>query len=382
MAQPSPYTPGIVASEVPGRDRQLSFYSERAQFIGALGRFAGRITVHQAARGVGKTSLLRKAQSKFEAAGIDTVWITANSDDKLIEVLRLELANKLPKSEQVKRNTKNGIENVTVGVGTSGTGVRASLKPNSSSSLTSLLKSDIKNTALHSANNGKHGIVILVDELQSADPVSLRAIAHAWQELVSEEHPPAAGFFAAGLPGTQELVVKAVTFSERFAFVPLPNLDDAGVADALLSAAQRQGVSWEKSALNLAVDNSGGYPYKVQLIGDETWQEAGYPDSGYTITQADVENALPETERQMYTLFAARWRSASRKQREIITAIAELGGENVRRSDIATHLGVSSNSISVPRDKLIASGIIESTGHGEVSFTVPGFTEYVLRERD
>jgi hypothetical protein len=108
--------------------------------------------------------------------------------------------------------------------------------------------------------------------LQSADPVSLRTIAHAWQELASEPTPPAAGLFAVGLPGTQEQINRAVTFSERYAFMPLPNLEPAGVADALISAAEAQGVNWEVPALNFAVEQANGYPYKVQLIGDETWR--------------------------------------------------------------------------------------------------------------
>jgi len=382
MSQPSPYTPGAVARDVPGRAQQLSFYNERAQYIGTLGKFSGRITVHQAARGVGKTSLLRQVQRQFEDAGFETIWITANPDDSLLASLQQELTHHLPRTNQLQRSAKGNIDNVSIGVGTSGTGVRANLKPKSASSPTKALRQDIAGAGAATLASGKKGLAIFVDELQSADAVSLRTIAHSWQELASEEVPPAAGFFAAGLPGTQELVNKAVTFSERYAFMPLPNLDQAGVAAALISAAERQSVTWEQAALNYAIEQSGGYPYKVQLIGDEVWRTAGFPDTGYMITLADVENAIPEINRQMDTLFSSRWRSASRKQREILTAIAELGGHSVRRSDIAAHLGVTSNSISVTRDKLLSSGVIEATAHGEVSFTVPGFTEYVLRERD
>jgi hypothetical protein len=380
VSQPSPYTPGVVAREVSGRAKQLSYYAERAQFIGALGRFSGRISVHQAARGVGKTSLLRQAQQVFEAAGLETIWLTASPEKSLLTDLQLELAKKLTRGKKLQNTVLGSVDSVSVGVGTSGTGVKATLK--TPGAVQKSLLTLVNETVSAITGSGSKGLGIFIDELQSADATSLRTIAHAWQELASEKDPPAAGLFAAGLPGSQDMINRAVTFSERYAFIPLPNLDVAGVADALKTPAARLGVTWSIEALNLAVDESGGYPFKVQLLGDEAWKAAGYPDFGYEITTANLLAAVPEVAHQMKSLYSARWRLASRKQREIIGAIAALGGANVKRFQIAEYLGVTSNSISVFRDKLLAAGIIEATDHGEVSFTVPGFTEYVLRERD
>ncbi len=54
----------------------------------------------------------------------------------------------------------------------------------------------------------------------------------------------------------------------------------------------------------------------------------------------------------------------------------------MKRDDIAAHLGVTTQAISVPRDRLLSKGIIDATRHGRLSFTVPGFTEYILEQGD
>lgn len=82
----------------------------------------------------------------------------------------------------------------------------------------------------------------------------------------------------------------------------------------------------------------------------------------------------------METLFRSRWRSASPKQRELLSAIAELGGRDVKREDIAARLGVTTQSLSMARDGLLRRGIIDANRHGRVSFTVPGFTEWLLEQ--
>jgi hypothetical protein len=49
----------------------------------------------------------------------------------------------------------------------------------------------------------------------------------------------------------------------------------------------------------------------------------------------------------------------------------------VARSAVATRMGRTSRAVSMPRDRLLDKGIIESAGHGLLRFTLPGFTDYV-----
>jgi len=53
---------------------------ERLSYMIDLRRLVGRIRVDVAARGIGKTSLLREVQRRAEARGALTLWVTAGED--------------------------------------------------------------------------------------------------------------------------------------------------------------------------------------------------------------------------------------------------------------------------------------------------------------
>lgn len=382
--QISPYTPGEVADTVPGRAKQLAVYEEKAQRIGTLGEFIARVRVDYAARGVGKTSLLREAERIFARHGIAAIWITANEDENLLLTILDEMRKLVPPSKA--GDVLSYIDSATLTLDAGVVKGSVTVKPKKNDAVTAAASSSKAFIAAFEKvtrvliDEGRNGVVILVDEIQSADKPSLRAIANAWQEMKSSPSRVPSGLFSVGLPGSQDHINSAVTFSERFDFSELFDLDDGGVVTALADPAHTRGVSWERSALQVAVTEAKGYAYKVQLIGDEAWKTAGYPDPGSTITAEHVIEAMSQVEIHMETLFRARWRSASSKQRELLSAIAELGGRDVKRDDIATRLGVTTHSISMARDGLLRRGIIDANRHGRVSFTVPGFTEWILEQ--
>lgn len=379
MNQPSPYTPGVVAKSVPGRRAQLRFYTQRAEEIVSLGRFIGRVRVDHAARGVGKTSLLREAERIFTRQGAATVFVTANEDENLLGTIAAELQALLPAAQRRAAEIVELVESVSFSVGAGPVRTSVTVRPGAAASASA--GKTFKRLLKKVTEQLGRGVVVLVDEVQSADKPSLRAIAQGWQELASDDDPPAAGMFFVGLPGSVDHIVSAATFAERFSFQPLLGIDEAGSAEALVLPAQALGVTWEPEALRLAVSSTNGYPYKVQLMGEAAWEAAGEPDPQQRLTVENVNAALPSVDKQMRTLFTARWRSASVKQRELMVAIAELGGVDVKREDIARRLGVDTKVISVPREKLLQKGLIDANRHGYVSFTLPGFTEYVLEQR-
>lgn len=382
MPQPSPYTPGEVAKQVPGRATQLAFYTERAQLISQLGQFIGRVRVDYAARGVGKTSLLREAQRIFDRHEITTIWVTANEDEVLARTVLGELRKSLPQGRRTLDTVKESIDNATMTIGWGPLKGTVTVKPGAvaTASASKALLGVLRDVTASIVEAGGAGLVILVDEVQSADQPSLRALALAWQEMASVPVPAPAGLFAAGLPGSQDHITGAVTFSERFDFTELFGIDDGGAAMALSEPASDLGVAWEADALRHAVRLAEGYPYKVQLIGDASWVAADRPDAGGRISLDHVDAGLPEVDRSMQSLFATRWRNASRKQRQLLLAVAELGGTDVKREDIAARLGVSTQAISMARDGLLRKGIVDANRHGRLSFTVPGFTEYILEQ--
>ena len=378
MSQPSPYTPGEVALDVPGRGPELGFYRERAQFIGTLGGFAGRVVAYHAPRGLGKTSLLRGAQREFQAARIRTVWVTANEHENLLTTLLAEMTQLLPRASRTRKSVTEAAESVTAAFGVPGANVKATFKVAAPPAGAKVFGAAVLATVAELHNQGERGLVFLLDEMQAADRPSLKAVSYAWQELQAPDARPAAGFFAVGLPGSQEHVNKAATSNERWDFRELPDLEDGGAAAALAEPARQLGVDWEHSALARAVAEAQRYPYKVQLIGDAVWSAAGYPSAGMTLKEVHLDVALVDVARQMRSLHASRWRAASRQQKDALFAIARLGGTKVRREEVANLLGTTSRGLSTVRDRLLRAGTIMASDHGLISFTVPGFTEYVL----
>lgn len=391
----SPYTPGSVPMKLPGRADRLQQFRRAAQRIDSEASFVPRIHVDHGPRGVGKTSLLREAQRIFVGYHIKTVLITANPREDLVQSVLAELRQVVGTGTRVRKAALKAIDSASVSLGAPGFAqVSVTIKPNQMDAAASAkqFQSALKAALRSVINDGDSGIVILIDEIQEADPASLRTIAYAWQEMnplrpLDREHPRTA-LFAVGLPGAPVKINRAVTFSERFSFQPLHGLSEAGAREALEVTAADEGIAWDQGALDRGVAESGGYPYKVQLIGDFAWRAAAGRlgtdglDPGDSITTQDVIAALPGVEAEMHTLFRSRWGGSTPNQRLMLEAIARLGGDNVKRAVLAEALDATTQAISVTRQALLDKGILDANKHGHLTFTVPGFTEFVLEQVD
>lgn len=379
--QHSPFTPGEVATEFPGRDDQLSAVSGVLARVAAEGHFAGRVRVEVGPRGVGKTSLLRRTQRTADSLGLATVFVTAGNGP-LSAVI----------NDEISRNTRawgvgeaiaEWIQEAKVAFGAPSflnvelTGGR-SVPPEATRAFREL----IINTAREAKAQGYKGMALFIDELQSADAASLRTIAYAWQEIQSEPSTVPAAAFAAGLSHTADIVTNAVTHAERFQYRPLRDLDSAQSREALTRPATVLGVSWETPALQAVVERAQGYPYFLQLYGDEVWKAAGNPDPGANLAMTHIARAQLEVDIDLTELYRARWAKASPKEREILTAMAQVGARHVARKDIAAALETDTTALSMPRQSLLDKGIVDAPVHGKLSFTVPGFEQYILEHTE
>lgn len=67
------------------------------------------------------------------------------------------------------------------------------------------------------------------------------------------------------------------------------------------------------------------------------------------------------------------------KEREYVIATAKLGELPYRSSDVAAALNETTQSLGPRRAQIISKGMIYSPSHGEIEFTVPLFSEYIIR---
>ena len=391
MVQPSPYTPGAVARETPGRRRQLAEASERLDMMAALGRLVPRIRVDHGPRGVGKTSLLRQIEQRAQAKGAITIWVTAGESAGLVPAiadgaerlvrrwpakLRQKVATALSHLELKVTGGVPGVASIEAAWSAPGAGRRTR-------GATREFEDLIVATVEAVLERRYTGLVILVDEVQAADPASLRTISYAWQHFQSERRTLPVALFAAGLPESVSVINAAVSNSERFAYRQLKDLPPDAAAVALANPARELGVGWSADAIDAAVRYAAGYPHTVQLIGENAWRHAGFPNPGGTIRREHVEQAAEDVEEDLRELFTARLSKVTREvELAFVLAMAQLGDGPVRRSAIAAAMGKPTDALGVPRSRLIGAGIITDSSHGYVEFTVPGFAAFVRETHD
>jgi len=382
--QPSPYTPGQVAREVLGRGEQLAQVEERLTYLAELRRLIGRIRVDTGPRGVGKTSLLREVQRRAEARDIITVWVTGGGEETLLRGLALQIEERSrPWGKKARARLARPIEELKISVGVPGVaGIQATVRPGSGEQLASM-KSLIVEGTRAALEEGHRGLILLIDEIQDADPASLRALAVTWQDLQAEQPDLPTGVFAAGLPETPEVIAAAATFSERFAYRHLERLDEDAARLAIVKPAAGQGVRWSDGALDLVISQTAGYPYTLQLYGDATWAVAGHPDPGAVLDLADVAAGQTQVEEDLQGLFRARWNKSTEAEQKFMTAMAAAaaGAGPAERGVIAALLGRESRAVSMARASLIDKGFIAPTGRGLLEFTIPGFEIFVRRQQ-
>lgn len=384
MNQPSPYTPGVTARSVPGREGQIGVYEERAILISELHQFVGRIRVEVAPRGIGKTSLLRQAQNRMEAHQIASVWVTAGDGMSLIAAICIELKKISKTWESTSKSILvDSIESVTLSVGSSNIArVDAKwVKQDQPARSGAHEFESVIRAGVHAAQeHNKTGIAIFIDEVQSSDAESLRTIGYAWQHLQAEGQDVAVGIFAAGLPNSADEITANVTFSERFEFSQLRLIESDAVKLALALPAKKLGVTWAPAALDYAVEHAGGYPHKVQLIGEGSWVSAGLTDPGSVIELSDVRAGVIDADEQMDNLYRPQWRNSTVQERKLMLAMAALRKEVVSRIKVAESMGVKTTDVSMVRARLVEKGFIESPSRGSLAFTIPGFGDW-LRNR-
>ena len=376
--QDSPYTPGDLARDIPGRETQVGEIAAALRRLERYGELGGRIRVDVGPRGVGKTSLLREVQRQADAMGLATVFVTAGDGalvTQLSEGLRLALG-----ARELGVHVDSLVAKVNVAIA----GVEAKLVPKSGQAPpTAPAFRELVAAAGRQARRFDHrGLVLLVDELQAADALSIRTVAYAWQELQATPDRAPAILLATGLSHTQDVVTDAVSFGERFAFRPMHDLDDVAVRHALTAPAADLGVTWDRSLVEEVVQRTQGYPYFVQVFADSIWRAAGNPDPGGALLPEHLVAAEEAIELDRTNLFRGRWSQATPKEQEVMAAIAQHDTPEVARSAIATTMGVRSADLGMVRRSLMDKGLVHAPRYGYLAFTVPGFDAYVRRYSD
>ncbi len=379
----NPYSPGagLRPAVVVGRQRELDTFRATIQRA-EVGR-AGRGIVLTGLRGVGKTVLLNEMANFAE----ERDWIVARLEvqydrssatlAQLTTLLTAGLKRKQGgKPTEVIKRALGSIKALSLTLDPSGH-LGASIDIDTSG--TGDLEFDFAEVAKdmgRAATELGVGVAVFIDEFQDLDGrgmASLCAAAHA----AGQRDAP---FFVigAGLPNLPARLANAKSYAERlFDYRPLGKLDESTAAEALVQPAADVGVEWERAALDIVVEASGGYPYFVQQFGSSTWESA----AGSTIVATDAEHGVRLGRAVLDGgFFRARWDRATATERLYMRAMARDAGADSSTSDIAERLDRSMKNLGPVRAGLIAKGLIYAPEYGAVAFTVPGMAEFITRQ--
>ena len=222
------------------------------------------------------------------------------------------------------------------------------------------------------------GVVFLFDEIQFLHKNALEALIGAVHRTVQRGLPVT--FAGAGLPQLPGLAGEAKSYAERlFKFPTIGELPEPAARAAVIEPARAEGVEYEPDAVEMIVEYTQGYPYFIQEYGRAAWNIA----EGTTITRADVEAAGTVVEAELdESFFRARVQRTSPEELRYLRAMAHLGANALKASDVAEVLGKTSEQVAPIRARLISKGLLYTPRHGYAKFTVPQFDRFMLRYMD
>ncbi len=382
----NPFSPGAGSPppELVGRDDII----RQAQIL------FGRIKQHRSEkslilvglRGVGKTVLLNEVGRHAREAGCHAVILEAHEGKSLAALLSpsfrsllFELDRTANLSEKVRRSLrvlKSFVSAVRIKI--SDIEIGLDIEPERGAADSGDLEVDLSNLFIavaEAAQEKKTVIVLLIDEIQYLSEKELSALIMAMHKMQQLQLPLV--LVGAGLPILTRLAGESKSYAERlFDFPTIGALSVPDTRRALYDPVKNAGVQFKKEALQEIIRLTQGYPYFIQEWGYQVWNHA----EKQRITLVDVKKAtLFVTQRLDANFFRVRFDRLTPSEKKYLRAMAQLGPEAHRSSDIAEVLNVKVNSIGPTRANLINKGMIYSPTYGDVAFTVPLFDEFMRR---
>lgn len=218
------------------------------------------------------------------------------------------------------------------------------------------------------------GLLITVDEINPSLDEMIQ-LASVYQHFVGEERK--VGLLLAGLPGKVVSLLRdeSVSFLRRANRYTLGRIPDDDVAAALRATIEEGGRAIEPAALDEAVRASNGFPYLMQLVGFQGWEQAF---GRSVIGEEDIQRGAARARRDFSErVLDATFYDLSPNDVRFLRAMLADEAES-RLSDIAERMGEASNYTSTYKRRLVEQGVIGARGSSYVAFELPGFRDYLL----
>ncbi len=225
------------------------------------------------------------------------------------------------------------------------------------------------------AKEKKTALTLFIDEIQYIAEDQFAAMIMALHKCTQQQLPVI--LIGAGLPQLVGQAGRAKSYAERlFEYPRIGRLDPDAARKALEVPASKYDVSYEEDALDEVLLQTQRYPYFLQEWGKHSWQCTKQSPISLDDVKVATELAVLELDA---SFFRVRFDRLTPTEKKYLRAMAELGAGPHRSGDIAAVLDRDVQKVAPTRANLISKGMIYSPSHGDNSFTVPLFDEYLRR---
>jgi hypothetical protein len=337
-------------------------------------------------RGVGKTVLLDRMKQDAERSGVFTLRVEAPENRSLPALLAPQLRQvllRLSRVQAARDLAQRGLRALAgfakaLKIKYNDIEVGLDFDPEPGLADNGDLEADL--TALLeevglAAGQAQTAVVLFLDELQYLDKDQFAALISALHRCAQGKLPLTV--VGAGLPQLRGLAGNAKSYAERlFDYPTIGALTPPEAELAIVKPARDEGVDFTTEAVAEIVSATRGYPYFLQEWGKHSWDVA----TKSPVTLADVLAASAEAIAALdESFFRVRFDRLTPAEKRYLRAMAELGPGPHRSGDIALMLGKKISSLGPVRAGLITKGMIWSPSHGDTTFTVPLFDEFMKR---
>jgi len=336
-------------------------------------------------RGTGKTVLLNEIGRIAEQEGLLVSKVESPEGESLARLIYPEMRKVMRSlsgveaAKQIATRGLRGLRNFASIFKIEIAGVDVGVEPESGLADTGDLQYDLPDLFVligKATQAAGRGWILLIDEVQYLSDADLSALIVALHRISQDGLPVL--LVGAGLPQIARLAGEAKSYAERlFQYPAVGALDPASAAQAVRNPIIDEGATIAPEALELIVERTKGYPFFLQEWGSVIWNDAGGPE----ITFADADHSYTETLALLDDgFFRVRIDRLTKAEIQFVKAMAGLGNGPYAMADVAQAMERTQKSLGPTRASIISKGMIYSTDHGYLDFSVPLFAEYMRRQ--
>lgn len=381
----NPFAPGAGSRppELAGRDATLE--AARISCGRAIKGRSARSIMLLGLRGTGKTVLLNEIGKIAQEEGILVSKVESPERESLARLLYPEMRKvmrSLSGVEAAKQIASRGLKALRgfasifkIDIA----GVEVGVEPEPGLADSGDLQYDLPDlfdVIGRAAQAAGKGWILLIDEVQYLSDADLSALIVAIHRMSQEGLPVL--LVGAGLPQVARLAGEAKSYAERlFLYPAIGALDQPSAIQAVEKPITDEEATIEPAALSAIAERTRGYPFFLQEWASTAWNNAEGPE----ITLDDVSRSYAETLASLDAgFFRVRIDRLTKSEVQFVKMMSELGDGPYAMADIAKAMGRTQSSLGPTRANIIAKGMIYSTDHGYLNFTVPLFAEYMRRQ--